>query len=171
MGSFPIDRRALADHANLELTEAQVRGAARTLEAVAFLEGAIPPCGSQYKPTAEGLHRKPIFFVFGAEYGPAFVAANKRARTVRGGNSRTRRPITTTIRPRSPTVFVTAQPLKSPKNKSEAESRVIMGDLSHQSGTPSPTTAQSPLEIALKRLGEAIAANRKREDARETSFR
>jgi hypothetical protein len=162
MGSFPIDRRALADHANLELTEAQVRGAARTLEAVAFLERAVPPCGSRYKPTADGLHRKPILYVFGSEYGPAFVAANKRARAARGGNSRAGRRLPPTICSRAPAAFLTAPPLKSPKNKSEAESQVIMGDLSHQPSLPSPTIAQSPLEIALKRLGEAIAANRNR---------
>src|SRR5919112_4778967 len=48
-GSFPIDRRALADHEGLELTEARVRGAIRTLEAVGFVERAIPASGSRYK--------------------------------------------------------------------------------------------------------------------------
>ena len=42
-GSFPIDRRALADHEGLGLTEARVRGAIRTLEAVGYLERAIAP--------------------------------------------------------------------------------------------------------------------------------
>jgi hypothetical protein len=78
-GSFPIDRRALADHAGLNLTEARVRGAIRTLEAVGFLDRAIPAPGSLYKPTADGLHRKPVLFVFGSDYAPAFIAANKRA--------------------------------------------------------------------------------------------
>jgi hypothetical protein len=162
MSSFPIDRRALADHANLELTEAQVRGAARTLEAVAFLERAIPPCGSQYKATAEGLHRKPILYVFGSEYGPTFIAANKRARAARGSDLKAGRPLPPIIRPRPPATFLMARPLKSPKIKGEAKPQVIMGDLSHQPGLPSPTTTPSSLEIALKRLGEAIAANRNR---------
>ena len=70
-GSFPIDRRALTDHQDLQLTEARVRGAIKTLEAVGFLERAIPATGSQYKQVGEGLHRKPILFVFGSEYGPA----------------------------------------------------------------------------------------------------
>src|SRR3954454_4034920 len=37
---FPIDRRELAEHAELDLTEARVRGAIRTLEEVEFLERA-----------------------------------------------------------------------------------------------------------------------------------
>jgi hypothetical protein len=53
-GSFPIDRRALADHAGLGLTEARVRGAIRTLEAVGFLDRAIPALGSPYKATPDG---------------------------------------------------------------------------------------------------------------------
>src|SRR4051812_30164433 len=35
--AFPIDRRELADRTDLELTEAQVRGAIRALEATGFL--------------------------------------------------------------------------------------------------------------------------------------
>jgi hypothetical protein len=37
--AFPIDRRALVGHAGLGLTEGQVRGAIRTLEAVGFPTG------------------------------------------------------------------------------------------------------------------------------------
>src|SRR3954451_16765656 len=36
LAAFPIDRRELADHAALGLTEARVRGAIRTLEEVGF---------------------------------------------------------------------------------------------------------------------------------------
>ncbi len=89
-GSFPIDRRALAAHEGLELTEARVRGAIRTLEAVGFLERALAPSGSRYKATEDGLHRKPILFVFGSEYGLAFISANKRAQAARGGDQRAR---------------------------------------------------------------------------------
>jgi hypothetical protein len=106
-GSFPIDRRALADHAGLNLTEARVRGAIRTLEAVGFLDRAIPAPGSLYKPTADGLHRKPVLFVFGSDYAPAFIAANARAAAARGRHSRERRP----------SAAVSEAPaLKSPKN-------------------------------------------------------
>src|SRR3954471_14026548 len=37
LSAFPIDRRELADHAVLGLTEARVRGAIKTLEEVGFL--------------------------------------------------------------------------------------------------------------------------------------
>src|ERR687894_2490222 len=46
---FMIDRRALAERDGLELTEARVRGAIKTLEAIGFLDRAIPPAGSRYK--------------------------------------------------------------------------------------------------------------------------
>src|SRR5215207_4642181 len=41
LSAFPIDRRELADHAALGLTEARVRGAIKTLEEVGFLDRAI----------------------------------------------------------------------------------------------------------------------------------
>src|SRR3954466_2372192 len=66
--AFPIDGRELANHAALGLTEARVRGAIRTLELVGFLDRAIAS-GSPYQPTPDGLHRKPVLFMFGADYG------------------------------------------------------------------------------------------------------
>ncbi len=55
--AFPIDRRELAGRADLGLTEARVRGAIRTLEAVGFLDRAVLS-GSTHKPTLSGeLHR------------------------------------------------------------------------------------------------------------------
>src|SRR5205085_5217601 len=80
--AFPIDRRELANHAALGLTEARVRGAIRALEEVGFLDRAIAS-GSTHKPTPEGLHRKPVLFMFGSEYGPLFGAANRRAAEAR----------------------------------------------------------------------------------------
>src|SRR5215207_421578 len=74
--AFPIDRRELADHAALGLTEARVRGAIRTLEEVGFLDRALVS-GSTHKPTPDGLHRKPVLYLFGSDYGPLFSAANK----------------------------------------------------------------------------------------------
>jgi len=155
-GSFPIDRRALAEHEGLELTEARVRGAIRALEAVGFLERAIAPSGSRYKATADGLRRKPILFMFGAEYGPAFVAANKRAKTARGGLPAARRLIPATTA-RSPSAPILEDRLaKSPKSKSEAESRVLMGHLAKGSGIPAQPSAPTALELALQRLGEEV---------------
>src|SRR5919107_5531163 len=82
LSAFPIDRRELADHAALGLTEARVRGAIRTLEEVGFLDRAVAS-GSTHKPTPDGLHRKPVLFLFGSDYGPLFSTANKRATTAR----------------------------------------------------------------------------------------
>src|SRR5205085_648936 len=59
--AFPIDRRELANHAALGLTEARVRGAIRALEEVGFLDRAIAS-GSTHKPTPEGLHRWTLAF-------------------------------------------------------------------------------------------------------------
>src|SRR5215216_4753915 len=53
VGSFPIDRRALADHPDLGLTEARVRGAIRVLEEIGFLARALTS-GSDYKATPDG---------------------------------------------------------------------------------------------------------------------
>src|SRR3954467_7980028 len=77
LAAFPIDRRELAEHAALGLTEAQVRGATKTLEEVAFLSRAVTS-GSTHRPTPDGLHRKPVLFLFGSDYGPLFSAANRR---------------------------------------------------------------------------------------------
>src|SRR3954470_14584366 len=73
--AFPIDRRELANHAALGLTEGRVRGAIRTLELVGFLDRALAS-GSAYRPTPDGLRRRPVLYQFGSDYGPAFRAAN-----------------------------------------------------------------------------------------------
>src|SRR3954470_7177747 len=90
LAAFPIDRRELANHAALGLTEARVRGAIRTLEEAGFLDRAVAT-GSTHKPTPDGLHRKPVLFMFGSEYGPLFSAANRRAAAARERRSGTRR--------------------------------------------------------------------------------
>src|SRR3954469_17482032 len=74
LSAFPIDRRELADHAALGLTEARVRGAIRTLEEVGFLDRAVAS-GSTHRPTPDGLHRKPVLFMFGSDYGSLFIMA------------------------------------------------------------------------------------------------
>jgi hypothetical protein len=163
-GSFPIDRRALVDNANLGLTEAQVRGATRTLAAVGYIERGIPPSGSRFRMTENGdLHRKVILFGFGSEYGPLLIAANKRARAARGGNSRAGRSITPTINPKPPTAILEARTLRSPKSKSEAESYVLMGHLAPENRQPPPPAAFNPLEAALARLKKAIDKSGERE--------
>src|SRR3954471_15652980 len=88
---FPIDRRELADRADLGLTEAQVRGAIRALEAAGFLDRAIPGKGSTHRPTPDGLHRKPVLFQFGSDYASSFSVANKRAQKACERRSQDRR--------------------------------------------------------------------------------
>ncbi len=154
-GSFPIDRRALADHQELELTEARVRGAIQTLEAVGFLERAIPPSGSRYKATEGGLHRKPILFVFGADFAPAFIAANRRGKAARGALSGARRPITPSTNSRPSVGHSEAQALKSPKIRIQAEPLVIMGEITRPAAPPPQTLSLLPRlsDAALKVFG------------------
>src|SRR3954466_2861408 len=90
LAAFPIDRRELADHAALGLTEARVRGAILTLEEVGFLDRAVVS-GSTHRPTPDGLHRKPVLFMFGAAYGPLFRMANGRVVAARERHSGARR--------------------------------------------------------------------------------
>src|SRR3954468_25073517 len=113
--AFPIDRRELADHAALGLTEARVRGAIRTLEEVGFLDRAVVS-GSTHRPTPDGLHRKPVLFMFGSDYGPLFSAANRRAAAARERRSG-----------RRPSLGLPAARLtNSPKSKGSEASKVIM---------------------------------------------
>ncbi len=155
-GSFPIDRRELADRPDLGLTEKRVRSAITTLEAVGFLERALPPAGSRYRATEEGPHRKPILFVFGSDYGPAFLAANKRARAARSGVPGARRPLAPTAAQRPSTALLEAHNLKRPKSKSEAIPQVIMGPLRQQSSLPAQPSSPTTLDLALQRLREGV---------------
>src|SRR3954471_23411273 len=90
LSPFPIDRRELAEHAALGLTEARVRGAIRTLEEVGFLDRAVA-FGSTHRATPDGLHRRPVLFLFGSDYSPLFSAANRRAAAARERRSGLRR--------------------------------------------------------------------------------
>jgi hypothetical protein len=158
VGSFPIDRRALAHHRDLDLTEARVRGAIRTLEEVGFLDRAITS-GSAYKPTPDGLHRKPILYVFGAEFAPAFIAANKRATAAHDARRQERRAPGPDATRRPPVALPGASVLKSPKSKSEASPVVIMGDLvkgCRRQSLPSKAEPDSRLEAALERWRKAF---------------
>ena len=152
---FMIDRRALADRDGLELTEARVRGAIKTLEAIGFLDRALAT-GSTHKATEDGLRRKPIRFVFGAEYGAAFREANKRARRAKGSDPHTRRPLAPARAPQPSAAILEVLRLSSPKDNSVAEPQVNLGELRHTSGfLPSPS-ASNPLEAALARLSQGV---------------
>src|SRR3954452_9061602 len=92
VSAFPIDRRELAGRPDLGLTEAQVRGAIRALEAAGFLDRAIPGKGSRHKLTGTGeLHRKPVLFEFGSDYAASFSKANQRVQKARERRSQGRR--------------------------------------------------------------------------------
>jgi hypothetical protein len=151
---FPIDRRALAGHLELGLTEARVRGATRVLEEVGFLARFVTS-GSRYKATEEGLRRKPIPFQFGSDYAPLFIAANARATAARGRREGARR----TLAPetaRGPSLASAGPFLKSPKNKSPSERKVIMGEIVKGSGIPPrASVSNANLEAALERLRRA----------------
>jgi hypothetical protein len=155
-GSFPIDRRALADRPDLGLTEKRIRNAIRTLEAVAFLDRAVAS-GSRYKATEDGLRRKPIQFCFGSDYAREFMEANRRAAAARGARSPARRvPRSPSVTP-SPSVAVSeARHTKGPK-ASEASKAVPLGPLRRESSIPPKAfEPDANLDAALDRLRRAI---------------
>jgi hypothetical protein len=155
-GTFPIDRRELANREDLGLTEAQVRGAIRTLEAIGFLDRALAS-GSRYQATEEGLHRKPIRYVFGSEYAPRFIAANKRVAMARERHSGDRRPLRPPQAQQPPVTLPRAPITNSPKSKSEADKTVLMGDLRKPVGLPPEASEPNPkLEAALDRLRKGV---------------
>src|SRR4051812_20515278 len=107
---FVLDRRALAPIAALGLTEARVRGAIRALERIGFLDRAVTN-GRTHQRTADGLHRKPVAFTFGADYRNAFSMANKRTVAPRDRRSRVGR---TAAPPRASTAPAAARLANSP---------------------------------------------------------
>src|SRR5215212_3087853 len=136
--AFPIDRRELADRADLGLTEAQVRGAIRALEAVDFLDRAIPGKGSRHKLTGAGeLHRRPVLFQFGSEYASSFSLANKRSQKARERHLQSRRCAGPGMSDRARMGLLRALPLSSPKSKGSEADKVLMGELRHP---PTPTS-------------------------------
>src|SRR3954469_4303800 len=151
--AFPIDRRALANRPDLGLTEAKVRGAIRTLERVSFLDRIEPDRGSRYQRRDTGdLHRKPVPFRLGLDYRAAFETANKRAQKAREQRGQERRPLTQAQAPRPSGVLPDARPLKSPKFKSEADRKVLMGEIRRP---PTPPQPNPKLEAALERWRRA----------------
>src|SRR3954447_422238 len=82
-----LDRRALTSIQALGLTEARIRGAVRALESVGFL-ARMTTSGRTHQATPEGLHRKPVAFVFAADYRDTFSMVNKRAQAARDRRSR-----------------------------------------------------------------------------------
>jgi hypothetical protein len=167
--AFHIDRRELAEHRDLDLSEKQIRSAIRTLEKAGFLDRAVTS-GSRYKATEDGLRKKPIRFQFGREYAQLFMAANNRSAAARGGDSRSRRVIAPSQPSRASTALPEARrpasdpraaahhpplepPLKGPKSKSEAYRSVNLGPLAKGSGIPPEASEPNPkFEAALERF-------------------
>jgi hypothetical protein len=160
---FPLDRRALAEHSELDLTEARVRSAIRVLEEIGFLDRAVTS-GSKYKPTEDGLQRKPIWYEFGSDYAPLFISANARAARARGGLSGARRPVTPETVRRASTPLPGASALNSPKDKSVAFPNLSLGDLRKPDKTsgilPKASELNPALESALERLLQGIRQSR-----------
>jgi hypothetical protein len=157
--TFHVDRRALAEHGDLDLTEKRIRSAIGTLEAIGFLDRALV-AGSCYKPTEDGLRRKPIRFQFGSEYAPLFIAANGRAAAARGGHAGERRAIPAENARRASTANSEARPLKGPKSKSEADRTVNLGPLVKSGIPPKAFEPNANLEAALDRLLQGIRRSR-----------
>jgi hypothetical protein len=154
--SFPIDRRAIAGREDLGLTEARVRGAIAVLEEIGFLARYEPDPGKRYQRTAEGLHRRPLLFRFGEEYGVAFTKANARAEAARGTPAPARRPIARQepVRP-SPASVASARPVRNfqvAQKQPLGGSRLIMGEKNRAE----PQPAASSLEAAIERLRQGI---------------
>src|SRR5215210_1049101 len=157
--AFPIDRRELAGHVALDLTEARVRGAIKTLEEVGFLDRAVTS-GSTHKPTPDGLHRKPVLFMFGTDYGPLFSAANKRAAAARERRSGSPRTSTPTNPLRPSTGLLRSRSLNSPKHKDSEADKVLMGEITPK--PPEPSLQKSALDTALDRWRLAFEESRRR---------
>lgn len=161
---FPIDRRALADREDLELTEGEVRGAIHTLEAIGFL-ARWKTLGSRYKATEAGLRRKPVPFLFGPDYMPAFIAANGRAAAARGGQDGARqhptaqkreRPSASLLEPRTRApAHQLKHPYNLPKDKSAAQAALLMGKMIAPE-SPKAFQPNANLEAALDKLMRAI---------------
>src|SRR3954452_14046438 len=153
VSAFPIDRRELANRPDLGLTEAQVRGAILALEAVGFLDRAIPGKGSRHKLTGTGeLRRKPVLFQFGSDYAPSFSRANQRALTARERHSHVRR-FTPATASRPATAALRPSALRSPKSITSEVSKVLMGELKPK--LPEPSSFNPKLEAALERWKKA----------------
>ena len=148
--AFPIDRRALAGHRDLELSEARIRGAICLLEEVGLLEREETFPGAKFQRTAEGLHRRPILFRFGPKFLELFRSARRPLPANRKAQER-RKPTPARTCPSPPRTLT-----KSPKNKSAADPLVYLGDIRKQIGLPAEGSASSALELALQRLGEEV---------------
>lgn len=149
--AFPVDRLALADHDGHGLTEARVRGALAALEAVGFLVREAVK-GSAYRPTQQGLRRKPVFFRIAAEFASMFEKSNTAALRARRADSTDRRPVTPSPTPRTPTLSrPTAKPVAYSPKESPRIGKVSLGEQNLTIPEPGLEAALSRLKIAIQR--------------------
>ncbi len=155
--AIPVDRRALAEHEALGLTEARVRGALAVLVEVGFLARYEPEAGKKYQRTEGGLQRRAILHRFAEEYAVAFTTANARAQAARGAPAPSRRPVPSRPQPqRAPAPNVAASRVMPASQVAQKQSlggsRVIMGEMDQ----PNPATICEGLEAALERLRRGV---------------
>lgn len=156
--ALPVDRRALAQHEALGLSEARVRGALAVLVEVGFLARYEPEAGKKYQRTEGGLQRRAILHRFGEEYAVAFTAANARAQAARGAPAPSRR-VPSRPQPQRTLAPNVAVPRAMPapqvaQKQSLGGSRVIMGEMVQRN----PTTVCEGLEAALERLRRGVCS-------------
>lgn len=75
--SWPVDRRGLANHRLLGLTEGEVRGALRTLEKAGVVVREPMERRHAYRPTEQGLRRSPILWRFAVPFLTMFRTVNR----------------------------------------------------------------------------------------------
>ncbi len=155
--AIPVDRRALAEHEALGLTEARVRGALAVLVEVGFLARYEPEAGKKYQRTEGGLQRRAILHRFGEEYAVALMAANARAQAARGAPAPSRRSVPSRPQPqRAPAPSAAAARAIPAAQVAQKQplggSRVIMGEMDQRN----PTTVCDGLEAALERLRRGV---------------
>lgn len=156
--ALPVDRRALAEHEALGLSEARVRGALAVLVEVGFLARYEPEAGKKYQRTEGGLQRRAILHRFGEEYAVAFTAANARAQAARGAPAPSRRSVPRPQPQRAPAPNVAASRTVPTPQVAQKQflggSRVIMGEMSQRN----PAAVCEGLEAALERLRRGVCS-------------
>lgn len=142
---FPVDRRALAGHKALGLSENQVRGGLKALEQAGVLIRAHKERKHAYQRTAEGLRRTPIQFSFSPLFHSLFVALNRwKSLKDRKSQSRSTRPAVCTP--------------EGPKAKlyNKIPKVLFLGGKRTVSEKVTVIEAESPLEKAIAALRKAI---------------
>jgi hypothetical protein len=154
--AFPIDRRALAEHEALGLTEARVRGALAVLVEVGFLARYEPEAGKRYQRTEGGLQRRAVLHRFGEEFGVEFSKANARAQAKRGTPAPARRTTNLTGGQVSRAANVPAGHIEHRARFSQLAQKQAIGGSRVIMGEEVRPVPDSPLELALAKWAKAI---------------